>query len=117
MLFTLEYLLRLFACTAFGSTVYKFVKSPMNIIDVVAIAPTYLELLASSSNMPNLTIVRTIRLTRVFRIFKISRYSAGLKLMAESLKRSANILGILMFFMAIGVTLSSCAMFYAEKGD
>ena len=67
--------------------------------------------------MPSLTIVRTIRLTRVFRVFKISRYSAGLKLMGESLKRSLNILSILMFFLGIGVTLSSCAMFYAERGE
>ena len=88
----------------------------MNVIDLIAIAPTYIEAGLATREMPSLTIVRVIRLTRVFRVFKISRYSSGLKLMGESLKRSLNILSILMFFLAIGVTLSSCAMFYVEKG-
>lgn len=66
--FTVEFLLRI----STTPSVWKFVKSPLNIIDFLAILPFYVELLFSTSPSGS-AIIRIIRLVRIFRIFKISR--------------------------------------------
>jgi len=43
--FTIEYLLRLYAFTAFSRHVFEFVKSPLNVLDLLAILPYYMELI------------------------------------------------------------------------
>lgn len=62
-------------------------------------------------------ILRVIRLVRVFRIFKLSRHSKGLQILGMTLKASLRELGLLMFFLLIGVILFSSAIYYAEAGS
>ena len=47
-----------------------FVFSPMNILDLIAILPFYIEVVADDSS--SLTFVRILRLFRVIRLLKIS---------------------------------------------
>ncbi|KAK7896734.1 hypothetical protein WMY93_022059 [Mugilogobius chulae] len=72
MIFTVEYLLRLIA----APSRYKFVKSVMSIIDVVAIMPYYIGLVMTDNEDVSGAFV-TLRVFRVFRIFKFSRHSAA----------------------------------------
>jgi potassium voltage-gated channel Shaker-related subfamily A protein len=131
--FTFELLVRFLACPS----KYVFAKDIMNMIDLVAIIPYFItlativaekeEVIAPKAPVaPNkegnnqamsLAILRVIRLVRVFRIFKLSRHSKGLQILGRTLKASMRELGLLMFFLFIGVVLFSSTVYFAEAGS
>ncbi|XP_051469623.1 potassium voltage-gated channel subfamily A member 5-like [Apus apus] len=129
--FTFELLVRFFACPSKP----EFSRNIMNIIDIVAIIPYFITLgteLAHEQKQPgngsgnggggqqqamSLAILRVIRLVRVFRIFKLSRHSKGLQILGQTLKASMRELGLLIFFLFIGVILFSSAVYFAEADD
>lgn len=118
LVFTIEYLLRFWVCNAFGApTRLQFLRTPMNILDVVAVLPFYVELLSQSVEglLGPLRVLRSVRLIRIFRIFRLSRYSMGMAVMIHSLGASVQPLAILVFFLIIGGTLFSSLLYYAEK--
>ena len=111
--FTFEYLVRLFS----SPNKLAFLRSFLNIIDVVAILPYYITLPMKGSKASSLGVLRVIRLVRVFRIFKLSRHSRGLQILGHTLRASLRELGLLIFFLLIGVILFSSAVYYAEGGE
>ncbi|XP_036374039.1 potassium voltage-gated channel subfamily D member 2-like isoform X2 [Megalops cyprinoides] len=112
MIFTVEYMLRLLA----APSRYKFVKSVMSIIDVVAIMPYYIGLVMTDNEDVSGAFV-TLRVFRVFRIFKFSRHSAGLRILGYTLKSCASELGFLLFSLTMAIIIFATVMFYAEKGS
>jgi potassium voltage-gated channel Shaker-related subfamily A protein len=115
--FTFELLVRYASCPE----KLGFFKHVMNIIDIVAIIPYFITLgtvIADEGKTNNqamsLAILRVIRLVRVFRIFKLSRHSKGLQILGQTLKASMRELGLLIFFLFIGVILFSSAVYFAE---
>jgi hypothetical protein len=123
IIFTVEYVARFLVCDAFPPECYgyqskcNFLRDPMNVLDLMAIAPFYLEVAAKElmQSAKSLRALRAVRLIRIFRIFKLSRYSLGMTIMVEAVVNSIPILGILCFFLLIGVILSSSLMYYAER--
>ncbi|XP_043569524.1 potassium voltage-gated channel subfamily A member 1-like [Chiloscyllium plagiosum] len=118
--FSFELLVRFFSSPSKPG----FFKNIMNIIDIVAIIPYFItlftELVHHQSNgqqTMSLAILRVIRLVRVFRIFKLSRHSKGLQILGKTLQASLRELGLLMFFLFIGVILFSSAVYFAETDD
>ncbi|XP_065061210.1 shaker-related potassium channel tsha2-like isoform X2 [Rhopilema esculentum] len=111
--FTLEYCVRLLSCPE----KFKFLYQPLNVIDLVAIMPFYITLALNSvdTNVGSLSILRILRLVRVFRIFKLSRYSRGLKILGYTFKASLQELGLLAFFLLVGIVLFSSAAYYCEE--
>uniref|UniRef100_A0A667ZCN1 A-type voltage-gated potassium channel KCND1 n=1 Tax=Myripristis murdjan TaxID=586833 RepID=A0A667ZCN1_9TELE len=112
MIFTVEYLLRLIA----APSRYKFMKSVMSVIDVVAIMPYYIGLVMTDNDQVSGAFV-TLRVFRVFRIFKFSRHSAGLRILGYTLKSCASELGFLLFSLTMAIIIFATVMFYAEKGS
>ncbi|XP_028925463.1 potassium voltage-gated channel subfamily D member 3 isoform X2 [Ornithorhynchus anatinus] len=112
MIFTVEYLLRLFA----APSRYRFVRSVMSIIDVVAILPYYIGLVMTDNEDVSGAFV-TLRVFRVFRIFKFSRHSQGLRILGYTLKSCASELGFLLFSLTMAIIIFATVMFYAEKGS
>ncbi|XP_063072463.1 potassium voltage-gated channel subfamily A member 3-like [Engraulis encrasicolus] len=118
--FSFELLVRFFACPSKTT----FSKNIMNIIDIVAIIPYFITLgtelaqrQGNGQQAMSLAILRVIRLVRVFRIFKLSRHSKGLQILGQTLKASMRELGLLIFFLFIGVILFSSAVYFAEADD
>ncbi|XP_008947889.1 PREDICTED: potassium voltage-gated channel subfamily A member 3-like, partial [Merops nubicus] len=108
--FSFELLVRFFACPSKAT----FCKNIMNIIDIVAIIPYFITLgtelaerQGNGQQAMSLAILRVLRLVRVFRIFKLSRHSKGLQILGQTLKASMRELGLLIFFLFIGVILFS----------
>lgn len=123
--FTFELLVRFLACPSKVS----FCRDAMNSIDLMAIIPYFITLATvvsgqrpqerpvnerGNNQAMSLAILRVIRLVRVFRIFKLSRHSKGLQILGRTLKASMRELGLLIFFLFIGVILFSSAVYYAE---
>lgn len=109
--FTLEYLIRLIS----SPNKWNFLRSFLNMIDLLAILPYFITLSIKSGNTTPLSVLRVVRLVRVFRIFKLSRHSLGLRILGLTLKASVSELGMLIFFLILGVILFSSAIFYAEQ--
>ena len=110
--FTLEYVGRLLA----SPNKIRFVRSFLNIIDLAAILPYFITLPMDSTKAAPLSVLRVIRLVRVFRIFKLSRHSTGLRILGYTLRESSRELGMLMFFLLLGIILFSSGVYYAEVG-
>lgn len=123
--FILEYFARL----ASSPVKLKFLVSTLNIIDLIAILPYFVQLISTSGDKRDddegltsrrsasgVSVIRVVRLVRVFRIFKLSRYSRGLKILGKTLHASLNELMLLIFFVLIGVILFSSTMYFAELG-
>ena len=121
MWFTLELVLRFVVCPSKPD----FFRNIMNIIDIISIIPYFATLVTelvqetepSAQQNMSLAILRIIRLVRVFRIFKLSRHSKGLQILGQTLKASMRELGLLIFFLFIGVILFSSAVYFAEADD
>ncbi|XP_061419627.1 potassium voltage-gated channel subfamily A member 2-like [Lethenteron reissneri] len=120
--FSFELLIRFCACPSKPG----FFKNIMNSIDIVSIMPYFITLgteLAEHTGSANgqqsmsLAIFRVVRLVRVFRIFKLSRHSKGLQILGQTLHASMRELGLLIFFLLIGVILFSSAIFFAEADE
>ncbi|XP_051978820.1 shaker-related potassium channel tsha2-like [Xyrauchen texanus] len=118
--FFFELVVRCLACPSKSA----FLKDIMNTIDVVAILPYFITLgldladvESSSQQTMSLTILRVIRLVRVFRIFKLSRHSKGLQILGRTLHASMRELGLLIFFLIIGIILFSSAVYFAEADE
>ncbi|VDK41068.1 unnamed protein product [Taenia asiatica] len=110
--FTIEYLVR-FTVAPYK---YRFLKSPMNLIDLIAILPYYV-----SKALDSLTaiskVVQVFRLLRVLRVLKLARHSIGLQALGYTVRRSYKELGLLMMFVAMGVLIFSSLAYFAEKDE
>lgn len=111
--FTLEYVVRLLS----SPQKLVFIRTFLNIIDLVAILPYYITLPMNEARVTSLAVLRVIRLVRVFRIFKLSRHSKGLQVLGYTLRSSSRELAMLIFFLLIGVVLFASAVFYAEQDN
>ena len=59
--------------------------------------------------------LRELRLLRLARLLKTARAYSGVRILGLALQRSGQALGMLCFFLAFGVVLSSSMMYFIEK--
>jgi len=126
-LFTIEYLARFFLVgfappddTAGWKKVLSFFLHPMNLIDLIAILPFYLEMMSSTADGGSdsaFGVLRILRVARVFRVFKLGKYSTGLQMFAQVIATSISALLLLIFFLLIAVVLFGSLAYYSEKGE
>ena len=94
-----------------------FLRQPLNIVDILAILPVFLELMISSNSSSGSAIIRIVRLVRIFRVFKITRYLPWVRVFTNALLQSAQPLFMLLLIFFIAMVLFSSAIYYAEKGE
>ena len=116
--FSLELITRV----AFSPSKRQFFTTVMNIIDILALLPLYvqnfLELTDGYSCLgTNRVFVETIfilRIIRIFRIFHILKHYKALKILLHAIKASIQELLMLAIFLFIGMLIFSTMIFYAE---
>jgi voltage-gated potassium channel len=117
--FTVEYVLRLFTADlkykekTIAGALLSFVTSPLALVDLFAILPTYLPLLIPI----DLRFIRILRLLRISQLFKINRYSRSLKLIGEVFKEKRADLGMTFFVSFIMLVVASTLMYHIEGQD
>lgn len=112
LLFTLEYLLRIYCV----HQAWRYMLSFYGLIDLFAILPSYLEYgLAISAG--SFASIRILRLLRVFRIFKLSHYLLAGNYLTAALKASREKIIVFLTFIMISVVILGSLMYVIEAGD
>jgi len=110
ILFTVEYLLRLFICEKPRKYAFSF----LGIIDLLATIPSYVALFITGGTY--LVVIRSIRLLRVFRILKLGRYLREVSVLTKALFASRH--KILVFLGAvITLVLITGTLMYMIEGS
>ncbi|XP_008557740.1 potassium voltage-gated channel protein Shaw isoform X2 [Microplitis demolitor] len=105
--FALEIVIRCLVSPSFK----RLVASPVNVIDMAATLSFYTELFMTKSNI----YVEVLSIVRVLRLFKLTRHSPGLRILIHTFKASAKELGLLVFFLVLGIVVFASLIFYAER--
>ncbi|KAM9308442.1 delayed-rectifier potassium channel regulatory subunit KCNS2 [Gastrophryne carolinensis] len=117
--FTLELVIRFAVSPDFR----LFFKHPLNIIDLISIAPFYITLIVnlvveSTPTLANLgRVAQVLRLMRIFRILKLARHSTGLRSLGATLKYSYREVGLLLLYLSVGISIFSVVAYTIEKEE
>uniref|UniRef100_A0A673AGT1 Potassium voltage-gated channel subfamily G member 2-like n=1 Tax=Sphaeramia orbicularis TaxID=375764 RepID=A0A673AGT1_9TELE len=122
--FSLEFLLR------FIQTQSKcmFLRTPLNVIDVVAILPYYITLIVDSLSVGGKSagsgnnylekvglVLRVLRALRIFYVMRLARHSLGLQTLGLTVRRCTREFGLLLLFLCVAMALFSPLVFLAES--
>jgi voltage-gated potassium channel len=114
LIFTLEYLARLWVCTfnerysqPYGRT--KYILSPMALIDLLSILPFFFPVL-----FPDLRFMRILRFLRIFRILRLGRFSKTMRVLQRTLQAKKEALFVTLVMAGILLIFASGLMYIAE---
>jgi len=108
ILFTIEYLLRLYSAKDRKAYALSF----FGIIDLLAILPTYLRLF--SMGQQSLLVIRVLRLMRLFRIFKLGHFVSEGQIVASALRASKDKIVVFFSFICIASVFAGAMMYFIE---
>ncbi|WP_420575537.1 ion transporter [Ekhidna sp.] len=111
VLFTIEYLLRLFITAKPGRYAFSF----FGIIDLLATVPTYLTLFVAGGSY--LVVIRSIRLLRIFRILKLGRYLREASVLSSALVASRHKIFVFLGAVFTLVMIMGTLMYMIEGGE
>ncbi len=116
-IFTIEYITRVWASVdkeqykhsslSHTKIRLKYMMSPLAVIDLLAILPSYLMLFVSFD-------LRFLRVFRLMRVFKLTRYSRAMQLLLQSFKEEASSLLAAFFIMGVVLIIASCGIYLIE---
>lgn len=117
IIFSIEYLLRLIVSPyRYGNVykpilVFKYVITPMALIDLLAILPFYLPIVL----IFDFRVLRVLRLFRLLRILKLKRYSKAIDLILNVFKKKKAELLLSTFILTILVFFAGSLMYFSEN--
>ncbi|XP_058794293.1 potassium voltage-gated channel protein Shaw-like [Phymastichus coffea] len=111
--FSLEFIIRIAA----SPNLCDFIKSSVNLIDMIATMSFYIDLLLQrfASHLENADILEFFSIIRIMRLFKLTRHSSGLKILIQTFRASAKELTLLVFFLVLGIVIFASLVYYAER--
>jgi len=110
ILFTIEYLLRLY-CVGKPA---RYARSFFGVVDLLAILPTYLSFIIPGAQ--SLLVIRALRLLRVFRVLKLAHFVGEASELREALRASAR--KIIVFLGAVlTIVVIVGSMMYLIEGE
>lgn len=118
IIFTIEYLMRLYCCEYIYKGKYKGVKAKLRysvsffaIVDLFSILPMYIAILFGV----NLRALAAVKIFRILRIFKIKSFSNALMTVINVIKRKSSQLLASLSVILLLMLISSIIMFYIEN--
>jgi voltage-gated potassium channel len=111
VLFTLEYIARLFSI----SRPLKYVFSFYGIIDLLSTIPKYISLIFIGTN--SLVALKALRLLRVFRILKLSHYIGESNMLLKALKSSRRKILVFVFSVLVLCIIFGTVMYLVESNE
>ncbi|KAM8781958.1 voltage-gated potassium channel regulatory subunit KCNG2 [Rhynchonycteris naso] len=123
--FSLEFLLR----SLQAESKCAFLRTPLNIIDILAILPFYVSLLvglaAGSAERAGASgnklleraglVLRLLRALRVLYVMRLARHSLGLRSLGLTVRRCAREFGLLLLFLCVAMALFAPLVHLAER--
>jgi len=109
ILFTIEYLLRIYAVRKASAYIFSF----YGIVDLLAVIPTYLSLVFFGSQY--LLVIRALRLLRIFRIFKLSHFLKGQETIMSAIRASMPKILVFLTAIVIIVIIIGAVMYAVES--
>ena len=114
--FTVDLLMRFFGAAASGAEVSKqFFSDWMNLVDVVAIAPFYLEVM--EWDIVDLRFLRVVRLVRILKTMSGRSGGDRIALITEIISRSYQALLVPVFFAGLALICLSSITYYIEATE
>ncbi len=111
VLFTAEYLLRLFSV----GRPRQYALSFYGIVDFLSIIPTYLSLLLPGTQY--LLVIRILRVLRIFRILKLAQYVNEARQLKHALRGSHRKITVFLFTVLNIVVIIGAVMYIVEGGE
>ncbi len=111
LLFTLEYVLRLICV----KKPFRYAASPLGLVDLLAILPTYISLIVSGSQY--MVVIRVLRVLRVFRVLKLASYLGEARVLASALKSSRHKIVVFLVTVMTLVVIFGSLMYLIEGMD
>ncbi len=108
VLFSIEYILRLICV---GKPI-RYVFSFYGLVDLLAVAPTYLSLLVSGTQ--SLIVIRALRLLRVFRVMKLAHFVGEARVLRTALRASTRKIIVFLGTVLILVLIMGAIMYLVE---
>ena len=108
VLFTIEYVLRLMAV----QRPLVYARSALGIIDLLAVAPTWLALVFPGAQL--FLTVRVLRLLRIFRILKLTEYLTEAAVITGALRASRRKIAVFLFTIMTMVVMVGALMYMIE---
>uniref|UniRef100_A0A8C6TGY7 Potassium voltage-gated channel, subfamily G, member 2 n=1 Tax=Neogobius melanostomus TaxID=47308 RepID=A0A8C6TGY7_9GOBI len=123
--FSLEFMLRFIQT----ESKCKFLRTPLNVIDVVAILPYYVTLIVDSISVGDGRksgsgnnylekvglVLRVLRALRIFYVMRLARHSLGLQTLGLTVRRCTREFGLLLLFLCVAMALFAPLVFLAES--
>ena len=108
ILFTIEYILRLYSAAKLKRYAFSF----YGLIDLFSILPTYIALVFPSAQP--LIVIRIMRVLRIFRILKLFRYMGEANLLYAALLQARRKIVVFLFTVFILIVIFGALMFIIE---
>uniref|UniRef100_G3U491 Potassium voltage-gated channel modifier subfamily G member 2 n=1 Tax=Loxodonta africana TaxID=9785 RepID=G3U491_LOXAF len=116
--FSFEFLLR----SVQAESKCAFLRTPLNIIDILAILPFYVSLLVDLATRGGNKlleraglVLRLLRALRVLYVMRLARHSLGLRTLGLTARRCARELGLLLLFLCVAMALFAPLVHLAER--
>ncbi|XP_006002426.1 potassium voltage-gated channel subfamily G member 1 [Latimeria chalumnae] len=122
--FSLEFLLRFIQ----APSKFAFLRTPLNLIDIIAILPYYITLLVDTTSTgdkkPRSTnsyldkvglVLRILRALRILYVMRLARHSLGLQTLGLTARRCTREFGLLLLFLCVAIALFSPLLYLIEN--
>jgi voltage-gated potassium channel len=111
ILFTIEYLLRLYSVGRPAAYATSF----FGIIDLLAVLPTYLSIFFPGTQY--FLIIRILRVLRIFRVLKLVQYLGEARMLSQALRASRRKITVFLFGVLTVVVIFGALMYLIEDPD